>query len=76
MSDRDALVQKLDDMDKKLDRCVIGLYGEPDEPEKGMVVRVDRLEQSKHTIIRAFWVFFASVVALVSHAISSLWKTQ
>jgi hypothetical protein len=67
-------IERLLIIDEKLDRCIIGLNGAPDEPEKGMIVRVDRLEQSKKNLVRVLWVLFAALVGLVSNTFASFWK--
>lgn len=58
-------------IDKKLDRCVTALHGTVTAPEKGMVVRVDRLEQSKTNIVRGLWVVLAG---FISHTVATFWK--
>lgn len=69
-------MSRLNSIDKKLDRLVTGVYGPENEPEKGLVVRVDRLEQTKKGLLIGFWTIFSGVVALVLNALAGLfdWK--
>ena len=63
--------ENLNRMNQKLDRVCIGLYGTPDEPHKGMIVRVDRLEQKAGTFVKFLWAIVTSIIGLT---VSKFWK--
>lgn len=65
-------MERLGNIDAKLDKCVVGLYGPDHEPEKGLIVRVDRLERSKASMVKALWAVFAGVAGLAAKAIAAL----
>jgi len=70
-------IERLGRIDRKLDRCVTGLYGPIEEPHKGLIVRVDRLEQHKKAATVGIITIFTTLVALMLNAIASLlgWKS-
>lgn len=63
--------ERLGRMDEKLDRLTAGLYGAPDEPQKGLIIRVDRLEQQRNMTVKALWALFTSVLGLI---VTKFWK--
>lgn len=65
--------ERLDLMDGKLDRLTAGLYGTPEEPQKGLVIRVDRIEQQRNTTVKVLWALFTTVVGLIA---SKFWKGE
>lgn len=65
--------ERLGRMDEKLDRLTAGLYGTPEEPQKGLIIRVDRIEQQRNTMVKVIWVLFTSVAGLFA---SKFWKGE
>lgn len=71
-------LERMSQMNSKLDKCVVGLYGTASDPSTGLVVRVDRLEQTRKGLLVGFWSVFSGFVALAVHAVTSLlgWKSS
>ena len=63
--------ERLDSMDGKLDRLSAGLYGSPEEPQKGLIIRLDRIEQQRNTMVKIMWALFTSIAGLI---VSKFWK--
>jgi len=70
-------LERLSKIDKKLDICIMGIYGTPDKPSTGLNVRVDRLEQTRKGLLIGFWTICTGVIGLTLHAVATLfgWKT-
>jgi len=69
-----AQAEVLNGIDAKLERCVNALEGSAEHP--GMVVRVDRLEQSESRRSRVVWLLVGGFATLSLNALASLigWK--
>jgi hypothetical protein len=64
--DQASQMERLTSIDEKVNTCLGLLQG-----EQGMVVRVDRLEQSERRRGKIIWLLFVSIVALVGQAAAS-----
>lgn len=60
--------ERLEQICGKMDKCLVGIYGSGDDPSKGLVVRVDRLEQTKKSLLVGFWTVFTGTIALALNA--------
>lgn len=72
VSSQATQMERFDQIDKKLDICVKGLYGPELEPEQGLLVRVHSLEQSRAGMVKAIWAVFAGVAGLLAKTLVSL----
>ena len=70
MSELQEIREHLVSIENKLDIC---LYGPDGESEKGMLIRLDRVEQSKKGTNKILWVTFLGIFGLVVQVIASRW---
>ena len=60
-----AMEEHMQSMDDKLDVCVILLSGTPADPQKGLIVRFDRVEQMVRRRNKLMWILTGGVVTLI-----------
>lgn len=60
---------KMDVVNDKVDRCLVGLYGPPDHPENGLTVKVDRLEQIERKRSKVIWGLVLGVLGLLTKTV-------
>lgn len=66
------LTQLLKDVSKKVDLVYEALLGDPTNPFKpGVMLRLDRVEQSSTVIKRMYWVIFPIVLTAIAALIVS-----
>jgi hypothetical protein len=66
MTDTDVLLTRLDTQDKVLDKISTTLHG---NGKDGLVVRVDRIEQSIKSAEKHRWVIISALVAILGELI-------
>jgi hypothetical protein len=65
-------MSQLDNIEKKVDRCLHAICGSDDDPSTGFIVRVDRLEQRWKIVLAVLTAMLTCVVGLVCKAIASV----
>ena len=61
-----AQKEKIDQVLEKLDEVLATLHGVPPAHDKGLIVRVDRMEQKLGVLSRLWWIAVTAVVGCVS----------
>lgn len=64
--------ERMKSMDSKLDTCVTCLSGPPGEPHKGLVVRMDRVEEKERRRSKIVWLVIGSLFMLVVAGVATM----
>lgn len=67
-----VLMERIDLLVNKVDDLHVLIHGEPKQPERGLLFRLDRIEQKHQTWSKVLWTSVVTIVGCVAKAIWDL----